>query len=67
MLSNDKTVNSCATFAIEDDSFFDNVLGKDKQNLSSYQFDEKNEFNKEENNTLITFKDFSKRDIIEFT
>ena len=41
MASDNDSDNSGATIAIEDDSFFDSVLGPDELNLSLYQFDEK--------------------------
>ena len=67
MASDNDSDNSCGTIAMEDDSFFNSVLGPDKLNLSLYQFDEKKEFSEDKNNTLRTFKDFSKRTITEFT
>ena len=41
MASDNDSDNSGGTIAMEDDSFFDSVLGPDKLNLSLYQFDEK--------------------------
>ncbi len=41
MASDNDSDNSGATIAIEDDSFFDSVLGPDELNLSLYQFNRK--------------------------
>ena len=67
MASDNDSDNSGGTIAMEDDSFFNSVLGPDELNLSLYQFDEKKEFNEDNHNTLRTFILFSKRTIVEFT
>ena len=41
MASDNDSDNSGGTIAMEDDSFFNSVLGPDELNLSLYQFDEK--------------------------
>ena len=67
MASDNDSVKSGGTIAMEDDSFLDMVLVSDELNLSLYQFDEEKEFNEDKYNALRTFKDFSERTIIEFT
>ena len=65
-MDDNNTISSGGTIPLEDDSFFE-FKSEQELNLSLYNFDNDNEFEEDDVNTLTVFKDFSNREIPTFT